>query len=304
MSTFVGRNYRLTIKSGADELVYEPPMQVRFRVDLNPGNSGSTAEITLFGASRETRSAIYNKFDLISLAAGYGTQMGQIFAGDIINLETGREGPDSYIKFFARPAGNAQSTAVMMKSWGANTPQIDIIRDVAQSMLLPVEIIGDFSDLPRAIKGRTMCSPSISCMNELANTHGFEWFMGPNRLTIVRKNKDGSLADRSAEPHLISAATGMVGSPQIMIQGVQVKTKLKATILPGDSINIEASTRNFAFSDVYTLKMKKDMNAGNGIYSVFGVIHEGDFYGDTWDTNVEGIRTAPLTAPRRRAEGQ
>jgi hypothetical protein len=291
MSRLIGRNYRLVIKRGADELVYGPPMQVRFSVDNRYGAEGSLAEITLYGASQDTRRAIYNQFDGIVLSAGYGEGIGIVFAGDIINTEIGREGVDKYIKFFCRTAGKQQAQSVISKAWGAGTPQIDIIRDVAESMLLPVEFIGDFSDLPRAIKGRMMCSSSIVCLNELAEIHDFVWSMSENRLIIIRKGADGTLATRNTEPHLISAATGMVGSPQILIQQIEVTKKLDPTIIPGDRVDVQSETRNFAFSQVYTAEMMVvDPTGGSGIYSVLNVTHKGDFYGDTWDTTVTGIR--------------
>jgi len=291
MSRLLGRNYRLTLKDGDDELVYEPPMQIRFSVDNRYGSEGSLAEITLYGASGRSRRAIYNKFDGISLAAGYGEQPGLIFLGDIINTEIGREGVDKYIKFYARTAGGAQAGAFVSKSWGANTPQIDIIREVAESLLLPVEFIGDFSDLPRALKGRSMCTSSVSCMNELADIHGFVWTMSANRLTIIRKGPDGTLAKRDAPPHLISADTGMVGSPQILLQAIEVTKKLDPAIAPGDRVDIQAETRNFAFSQVYTADMMQiDPTGGSGIYRVLNVKHQGDFYGAAWDTSIEGVR--------------
>lgn len=290
MSKLFGRNYLLTIKSGDDELVYAPPMQIRFACEIWPGNSGGVAQITLYGVSRDTRRAVYAKFDRVTLAAGYGEKVGLIFSGDIINIEVGREGVDTYIRLYARPTGQAQEGAFVSKSWGANTPQLDIIRDVAESLLLPVEFIGDFSDLPRALKGRSLCRSSVACMNELAELHGFTWFLGANRLMIIR-TKDGKVGQaRHGDPHVISAATGMVGSPQILIQGVEVKTKLDASIIPGGTVDIQAETRNFAFSGVYEYQMQRDPAGGNGLYSVLGVKHEGDFYGDTWDTSISGVR--------------
>ncbi|MGE4336211.1 MAG: hypothetical protein AB7E55_09585 [Pigmentiphaga sp.] len=290
MSKIFGRNYRLTIKSGEDELVYEPPMQVRFSVDIWPGNAGGVSEITLYGASPDTRNAIYAKFDSISLAAGYGERMGLIFAGDIINIETGRDGVDKYIKFYARPTGQAQAEAFVSKSWGANTPQIDIIREVAESLLLPVVFIGDFSDLPRALKGRTVCTSSAACLTELANLHGFTWFMGANRLMIIRVRDGVAATAKPGEPHIISAETGMVGSPQVLIQGIEVKTKLDASIIPDDTVDVRADTRNFAFSGVYEHQMERNPAGGDGLYRVLGVKHEGDFYGGAWDTSVSGVR--------------
>lgn len=290
MSRIFGRNYRLTIKGGEDALVYEPPMQIRFSVDILPGNAGGIAEITLYGAAQKTREAIYAKFDRLSLEAGYGDQAGLIFAGDIINIETGRDGVDKYIKFYARPTGKAQAYAFISKSWGANTPQIDIIREVAESLLLPVEFIGDFSDLPRAFKGRSMCTSSIACMKDLAQLHGFTWFMGANRLIIIRMRNGVAETRTQKSPHIISAETGMVGSPQILIEGIEVTTKLDPSIIPDDTIDVRASTRNFAFSGVYAKQMERDPTAGNGLYRALGVRHQGDFYGQAWDTSISGVR--------------
>lgn len=291
MSRLLGRNYRLTLKEGDDELVYEPPMQIRFSVDNNYGSEGGLAEVTLYGASDRSRRVIYNKFDSISLAAGYGEKPGMIFLGDIINTEIGREGVDKYIKFYARTAGLARASAFVSESWGAGTPQLDIIRKVAESLLLPIEFIGDFSDLPRAFKGRSMCTSSVSCMNELAELHNFVWTMSANRLTIIRRGADGKLAKRDTPAHIVSASTGMVGSPQVLIRGIEVAKKLDPAITPGDRVDIRAETRNFAFSEVYTADMMTiDPTGGSGIYSVLNVKHQGDFYGDIWDTSIEGIR--------------
>lgn len=291
MTQLLGRNYRLTLRSGQDELVYEPPMQITFNVDCKFGTEGSIAEITLYGASRSTRSVIYNKFDQVTLSAGYGTQPGLIFSGGVVNFEIGREGVDSYIKFYCRTSAAKQADGFIRKTWGENTPQADIIREVAEAMLLPVEFVGDFSGLPKAIKGRTLCMPSVSCMNDLARTHGFTWSLNGNRMTIIKLDENGRPAARQSPPHIVSAETGMIGSPQILIQQVEVSKKLDPAIRPSDRIDLQASTRNFAFSGVYAARiMDADPTGGSGIYTVLNVRHEGDFHGDTWDTSIEGYR--------------
>lgn len=291
MSSF-GRNYKLTIRSGENELVYEPPFQIRFHVDIWEGNAGSTAEITLYGVSRKSRGVIFRKFDKITLSAGYGKEAGLIFAGDISNIEMGREGPDSYIKFFARTTGEAQKFAYVSRVWGENTPQIDIIRDTAETLLMPVEIYGDFSDLPRAIKGRNICMSSVDCMNMLADLHGFSWFLGANRLIITRRTdpEKGEPTKENLPTHLVSASTGMIGTPQVFLQQIGVKVTLNPKVVPNDLMDLQAETRNFAFSGVYRLEMERDDSAGNGLYSVMGVQHKGDFSGDTWETSIAGVR--------------
>lgn len=293
MTQFLGRNYRLTLRSGEDELVYEPPMQITFSVDCKFGTEGSIAEITLYGASDKTRRAIYNKFDQVTLSAGYGNQPGLIFSGGVVNFEIGREGVDSYIKFYCRTAAAKQADGFISKTWGENTPQADIIREVAEAMLLPVEFVGDFSSLPKAIKGRSVCTSATACMNELARTHGFTWYMSGTRLTIIKLDENGRPASRQSPPHIVSAETGMIGSPQIMPQQIEVSKKLDPAIMPGERIDLRANTRNFAFSGVYSAEMMEaDPTGGSGIYGVMNVRHEGDFHGDTWNTSIEGYRQA------------
>src|SRR5690606_18134642 len=133
---------------------------------------------------------------------------------------------DKYIKFYARTAGLARALATIEKPWGPGTPQIEVIRDVAETLLLPIEFIGDFSDHPKAIKGRVICAPSVACMNDLAELHNFVWTMSASRLTIIRRGPDGKLAKRDTPPHIVSASTGMVGSPQVLIRGIEVAKKL------------------------------------------------------------------------------
>lgn len=290
MTELFGRTYRLSVKSGEDELVYEPPMQIRFHVDVKGGSSGATAEITMYGLTDKTRTVIFGKFDNIALSAGYGDQVGLIFNGAIRNIETGREGVDPYIKFYAIAAGREQIESYVSRSWGENTPQVDIIRDVAESMLLPIEFIGDFSDLPPAIKGKVISKPTVTALDELAKLHNFTWIRTPTRLSIIRTLPDGSPASRNTPPHPISAENGMVGSPQILMQGVEVKTLLNPRIRPADTINVSAETRNFAFSGVYQAQLPTNRAGGNGLYTVVDMTHQGDFYGDTWVTSMRGIR--------------
>lgn len=289
MNRLIGRNYRLRIGVGADELVYQPPAQIKFSVEVSPGSAGSTAQITLYGVSQETRLVLRKQYDAISLEAGSRGKIGLIFKGDIFNVETGREGPTHFVRFYCRAAGRQQAEAKVNQAWGPETPQIEIIRHVAQQMLLPIEFIGDFSDLPKAIKGRTLAVPAVQAMNQLGNSLGFAWYMGANKLTIIRKLPGDKLATRSEPPIIISAERGMIGSPQVMLQQVEVKTLLDADIAPHSRIDIRAETAQFASSNVYQIRYS-DPAMGSGVYSVLGVQHVGDFSGDTWETTITGLR--------------
>lgn len=83
MSVIFGRSYKLIIKSsmGGEDLIYEPPMQIRFSVAGSPNNHEASANISMYGISRETRRRIYREYDQLFLYAGYNDSNGLIFRG-------------------------------------------------------------------------------------------------------------------------------------------------------------------------------------------------------------------------------
>lgn len=293
---YFGRVYRLEVGGDSKVLTLDgfpsegnAPAQIKFTIDQTPNALISYAEITIYGLSRERRAAIYQEYTEVSLVAGYFDRYAQIFRGNIRNVEIGREGPESYVKLFCYSGGKAWDEAIVNQSFGPNTPQLDIIRAVAETFGLPVEIVGDFSALPRAIKGRTIPATSSKLvMMSLAREHGFDWQIRNNRLTIVKHGAQRP----GAEPVIYSPSRGLIGSPQITAKGVDVKVLLDSSIKPFDLFRVEAETGTLTDSNVYHRTYSG--SDAHGIQVVYGVQHSGDFYGDDWSTTLHGIRAGEV----------
>ncbi|EPV8936770.1 baseplate hub protein, partial [Yersinia enterocolitica] len=137
MSSYFGRNYLLTITPvSGDELTYQPPLEIRFAVDNTPQNVDATARITLYGISARTRALIQRyddkekRYGNLVLKAGYGDNIGTIFSGRIHNVEVVKEGVNTCLRLYCRTIGLAWNTTIF-KTWGANTPAIEMLKDVA-----------------------------------------------------------------------------------------------------------------------------------------------------------------------------
>jgi len=294
MTELFGRVYELEIGTGTGLVrrfdgfpsADNTPLNIRFTVDQTPVAERSYSEITIYGLNRESRSAIYEQYTTVTLKAGYASYYGAIFNGSIENVEIGRDGPDSYVKLFCQSGAESWEEARISKTFGQNTPQKEIIKAVAETFGFPVEFVGDFDSLPRALKGRVLDRDSKSAMRQLANSFDFEWFVSNGQMTIV---KEGAQRP-AAEPYKYTPATGLIGSPQITQKGVDIDVLMNGLIRPFDLYTVESETAALTFNGIYYQRQDFPKTNGEGTNQALSLVHEGDFYGDTWKTSIEGRR--------------
>ncbi len=279
-----GRNYKLTIKSsgGSEDLTFSPPMQITFGIEGIPNNHDALGRITIYGVSQETRSRIYREYDSITLSAGYNDDIGVIFHGQINNFETGRDGVNTYIRFYCRAFFRNRENAFISKSWGENTPVLEMVRDAAETLGLSLEIIGDFSDLPLAIKGKTRCVNSKDFLIELSDNYDFSHYFDGSKLVISRHG-----ASREHVIHEISQNNGMEGAPRFYLQSLEVDVKLNHLIKPADEIKIYRAYDQFNFSAMYYTSYRELISKGE--FTVLSISHNGDFYHDEWKTTIKSL---------------
>lgn len=259
------------------------PLQVEFEIDQTPNGFVSYAEITIYGLRSSTKERIYREYTSVRLTAGYVDNYGPIFKGSIVNIESGRDAAEHWVKLYCRSGGRQWESQTISQSFGEGTPQIEIIRAVAESFGYPVQIQGDFSNLPPAVLGKTLDQDSKSAMEGLARDFDLTWLMQNDTLVVLAPDT----VIPSDEP-TFTPTTGLVGSPSITILGADIIVKLSGSIRPGQAFNLEAQTGQFSFNSVYYKKFPDTI--GKGRYRVLSMKHSGSFYGDNWDTTLEGLR--------------
>ncbi|MBA0171220.1 phage protein [Pectobacterium versatile] len=280
-----GRDYLITISSSSSRgtLTFAPPMQVIFNVSHTPGNKTGKAKITIYGTSKGMRWDIFNKYDTVEIKAGYQGNCGLIYRGQIFNRSTQREGVATTLTLYCFCNGKKMSSAFIAHTWGENTPAIEIIRGTAATFGLPMEIIGDFSDLPPAIQGKTLMAMTKDAMDALERIYDFKWWLKTDGVAIIRNG-----AEKHGKPIVIDMNHGMEGIPRIYMNYVEVDVRLDHVITPGDVILVYSEHEQLGFNEMYRTNMQAYSRAfrNKSRLVVESVDHIGNFWRDDWTTTI------------------
>lgn len=299
MTTYFGRVYQVDISNFGTTFMSingfpeanKNPLRVTFMIDQTPNAERSYGEITIYGLNRASRDAVYQEGDRVLLTAGYEASYSVTFDGEINNVEIGRDGADSYVKLFCMSGLEAWRGDYIDRSWGDNTPYSQILRDVAGRFGLPVEFVGDFSDFPRALKGKSFDRSAQSAMRSLEKGlgkmdkgYGFSWFIENGTVVIAREDAERA----NAAEFVYSAVTGLIGPPEITEKGVDITVLMNPVIRPFDTFRVEAINQQLTFNGIYYQGQDFAQTNGQGRNKVISVKHEGDSHGDTWETQLVG----------------
>lgn len=301
MAEYFGRVYEITIEapdgstrtfSGFPSERYAP-LQVTFSIDQTPSSHRAYGEISIYGLNQKSRRDIYERYSQVVLKAGYGEEYGTIFAGSIENIEIGRDGPDTFLTLYCQTGAQEWPEVSVTRSFGKNTPYVEIIRHIASKFTPSGEVtfLGIFDDLGKALKGWS--PPPVdgkAAMRQLANGFelGFDWFLASTgEMLIVRKGTDRGV---NAQSFAYTPTNGLIGTPEITDLGVNIDVLLNPVVRVYDQYTVESETRAFSFAGVYYQSREFPETTGESANSVIALNHQGDFYGDTWQTSIEGQR--------------
>lgn len=289
------------------EVLIEPThgrqLRIQFGIRNIPGNFFSYADIALYNLSDETANKISKPGNLIALKAGYEGNLALIFVGDLMNMIREREGPDTITRIIAKSEAMKLRALTLDKSFGPGVKAYELIEACAGALGIPVTIHDKdrFSTvLPR---GYALHGAVKQTLMELAKQFKFKWLVDMGRLVIV---PDIVGYRRPGMTHLVGMETGMVGNPEFNVTptikdtesgkvthgrevGATVAVRLNPQIKWSDSFVINARYVRAHLSSVYFGQIPE--NAGQGTFSIQTLEHQGDSYGDIWDTRLYGLNS-------------
>jgi hypothetical protein len=294
MSELFGREYQLDIGDisyKSDGLTY--PLQIAGSIDTGFDSTNSTAEIRIHNLSNDDKQRILSfiktspgsnqviETETVTLQAGYPGLLGPIFSGELVNAIETVDPPERYLTLYCRDSAKATIESIYNNTHSNGTEVEAVIRDVAASFGLPVLVVGDISTYGTVVSGLTESGNSKDVLNRLAASYGFTWTIVTGTVQI---RTDVSPA---VEPVAkLSAATGMIGSPEVDHVGVKVNSKINPNLRVGKSFQVDSLGAQFNFSDVYYQNVPVERI--NGTFTARSVSYELDYYGDKWDMKVTG----------------
>lgn len=257
--TKFGRNYLLSVQTQKnDTLSIQLPFTVEFDITRNILSSANVASIRIFNLSKDNRNLIrknvtdYGDLRLIRLQAGYGSNLATIFAGNITQAWSVREGVNFITSIESFDGGFAFANGVSNEVFPAGTPQEVIIGKLVDN-LKPYGVtpgaVGNFEGL--ISRGNSFSGPTTDLLSSIT---GGASFIDNGKLNCLKD--DECLV---GDIQLIDARSGLLGTPVREQTILNFDMIFEPRIIVGQKIVLQSAT---------------DANF-NGTYKVISVKHRG-----------------------------
>ena len=288
MSSFYNRQFELYVGDSDVPFIAatsDRQFRVVFKILIDWGAYNSYADIAITGLARETEAKIFKRGQRLEFKAGYEDNIDFIFKGEIRNILREREdfGGGRVTRILCRSADTALQSSVISKSFQEGVKVPDIVRACAEALGFEAEIKEeDFENVEPYTSGYTVATDPKRVLNDLARAHDFNWLIDNNKLVVV-----GGGSFRDSPLDIISAFTGMVGSPEITEIGCDVVQKLNPQARIGARFKIQSEFALANFGNVYYQDIPQTI--GEGTYVCRRLEFSGDSYGDDWQVKRTGF---------------
>lgn len=236
------RNFQLFIqKKDGTTLQLERPFTVEFDIHRNSLSSANVAQIRIYNLSPDTRNQIRkDQFDygdqrLITFKAGYGKKLSLAFTGNITQAWSVREGTNMVTTIESFDGGYAYVNSITDDQFPAGTPQSSIIDSIAQNLGPQGVSLGAIGSYPGDISRGNSYSGNTTDVLKRITGGGF--FIDNGKVNCL--NDDECLA---GEIPLINASSGLLGTPILEQQYINLELLFEPNLKVGELIKLESVT--------------------------------------------------------------
>lgn len=219
--------------------------RIDFQLDHQDGKQASSGEVSIWNMSRSQRAWIKDNAEVAILRCGYAGRIVDAFTGEIDRIEVDYRLPDIVTKFTLGDGIRATTTERIAVSWPTGLTFDAAIRRVAEQLGVSIAYIEPTPELQRQfLRPRAFEGLASDALEILSLEVGMEWTITDGQLYLVRPT-----STRRDRAYVISASTGLVGTPELVIKskkraqkvtGIRFKTLLLPDLRPGHSVQLES----------------------------------------------------------------
>ncbi len=272
------RHFELQLKDDKGKWIDFSEFKVYFTISwYNSSSAPRSAEIKIFNLSAPTVNRLARReFTHLRLIAGYdgissvteqnGNNYGMIFSGQIDSTQTGREEDKlaTWVQIKAADSIKALITTTSARTLSAGYTLADYNRLLMKDFSIEGITEGLTPKMPGTVypRGRVLFGMTRHLMDNLAAQCNATWQFVDGKRQMV--------ADREYvhEAILLSSATGLIGSPTAIDDGIKVTMLINPNIRLLGLVQLD---QRIPFPAV-----------SNGVYSVREIIYTGDTRGQQW----------------------
>lgn len=246
-----------------------------FRVEKSLAPEPNKADLTIFGLSRDTISAICGLATVpVRIDAGYVGATSTIYLGELRSSKVLREGPEVMLALSSGDSEEAHKTARIVASVKRDAKAAEVLQLVAKAVGVKD---GNLSDAVSRLRssgvadrfadGAVFAGLASRELTDVCRSLGLTWSVQDGALQLLELGKA-----LGGEGIVVGPATGMVGSPSVDGKGtLSVRMLMAPDVFPGRLVVVEST-------DV------------RGAYRIERTIHTGDTAGQDWYIDIEGRR--------------
>lgn len=321
------RNFSLAVTDSSQNSIDLSGLHCKFAIKRSSNMTPNGADIRIYNLSSETAQQISQNFapsyqaipgtttlkitgkpGTVVLNAGYDSNNGVIFRGNIRQVIVGRESAtDTFLDLNCGDGAIAYNYGLVrtaVRATGQSLTQNAIFNQIAQPMYGLGLTLG--TDQPKFLsgalpRGKTMWGSSRDYLRIHAQQNDLTWSIQDEQIQFIKQQ-----GYAPGESVILTSKTGMIGTPQQTNWGVNVVCLLNPKINPGQTIKIDNASVAQMKLDLANSKdpanLPPPLNL-DGVYYVLVIETTGDTRGIDWYTKLICGIVDPSTNPYNSVGG-
>ncbi|MCM2483370.1 phage protein [Burkholderia glumae] len=287
MTEQFGRKFSLIVGEDAGDALDFSDLRVKFDIKRGDRETPNSAFLQIYNLSDSTSKRVEKEFTRIVIQAGYPGNFSIVFDGEIKQIWRGRDSPtDTFLNVLAADGDSGYCFAKVIHTLAAGWTYQDLVNTALQAMA-PYGVTPGYmaplqsNPMPR---GRPIFDLARDVLRKVARANQMVWSIQDGRIIMV--------PETSYAPYdipEINSATGMVGWPVQMINGITFKTLLNPSLKVGGLVHLNNCSIQ---QHQQTLNAKPQSQGSHiashnkidsdGFYYLMSVNHKGDTRGNEW----------------------
>lgn len=240
MSALYDRRVALEVTAGGVGRRWEG-LDVAFNVEQTAGSDPNKGEFLVYNLSEDSRRLISDSGATVRLYAGYPSTVALLFAGDIDEASSDREGANVVTRIVASDGGVAIRRQVVSVARSGDTPTTTVVDDILGALGLAR---GSVAALPGALKqGLSTVTRAADLLDEVCASQDHRWSVQDGAVQIHPVGKG-----TPAPIIVLGPSSGLVGIPKRQVdrgagdgetrRGVIARSLLQPGLRPGRRIRL------------------------------------------------------------------
>ncbi|MDK9607117.1 phage protein [Lelliottia wanjuensis] len=275
-----------TLQIGDDkESVEISNLRVKFSIRHTHDKTPNKATISVYNLNPTHRNLVVNKqYSKVSLSVGYGTPENcrLLYSGQISKPRTLREGVDYITEMECDDGATDYRNAFMSVTLAAGSTHSDVLEQCIKTMKdIQPGVVGVDGSVTLS-RGRVCYGMTRDVLTQVAGHHDADWSVQNGRLIILKADYC-----QPGEGTMLSQETGMINSPRVTNDGLEVSCLLNPSIQVGGLIRIDSIVDDY-----------------DGDYKVTSIESTGDSHDNEWTSKITAVNGKFKKAKKMKKKGR